>query len=367
MKIKAFKVMRLSHNVDGLALTEADFEFDHIIDGRLADMPCCPPDEVDYPGPELALLRAVIDDPEDDPVRLPVARLKARRRGRTVSFAGVLMYRTDYELADFLVKDYVPSGLTEVDSFLLKHKGRFSKAGVKSRLVEIVEEASNFRRSRRKGNSPIKYFPALKEDNTWFSRQLVLYSKRKGESYYLFCPDGPRLYYLEDRKRVDGKFVPVRSFFFMQNRRREKGLFWDGVRGTAAEWDGLDGRWLSEFKEKGRIKIHEKEEVFPRIDLETEFVLRMPSRKEAARFEGGRVIEKLAPGRIPGHPLYLRDSREAVAIPGGCPVIDGVKDALYALSRTVDRVFVPGDMTGNPVESLGREPRFLAAMRVKDE
>ena len=292
----------------------------------------------------------------------PVKRFTVLKKGRRVSFSGIFLYNNSYELAEYLVKYYLPLSDTGVDSMIKRLKGKSPVKRLLSELIELFDKNEYPPVHRNKlDEGYLSWFPRLKTGDEWSRLDLKPYEVNGQKMFLRTIRRENRLWIWETLPEKGDGGVPRYSFILIRGRD-EKAILWNGEKIEVKLPEFLEKKELADFESRGWIVASDKFDPLPRPELEVEFILRVPSREEAGNPDSWRFSRDKNPRAR--NPLFIFDLKRAIRVPMGHQVIMEPKKVLSILSRTKDNIYVPGDASYDLNPYLQEKPYFLAAMKI---
>ena len=341
MKVSGYKVIPLQLGIQALHLSDVELPLADILERSIVGVNSAGqiPEFVDQEG-------------HRPPVRFQVKP----PGGGVLDVHGFLLYSRVETLVDFLLNHYAPSGRGRVDEILQgapREKAREELvAHVRRRHGEVFE--GPYYRPRRR--APVSEF-IVHRDQMDLSTLIL----QKGDGHCLRRSESRVALVAEAAVPYGEHSIPRAKFAVALGVPNERRFLWfDGARaGCTAFADQIPAPLVEELDASGRSTADGVKDPLPPPPLLPIFLLRAPSKKEAARHAKGGIAGEPAPGR----PFFLVDTRRPLAIPPGLEVVSDVKPALAILSRVCSDVYVPRDILA-PLANLGDEPRWFLACRV---
>ncbi len=292
----------------------------------------------------------------------PVKRFTVLKKGRRVSFSGIFLYNNSYELAEYLVKYYLPLSDTGVDSMIKRLKGKSPVKRLLSELIELFDKNEYPPVHRNKlDEGYVSWFPRLKTGDEWSRLDLKPYEVNGQKMLLRTIRRENRLWIWDSRREKDGEVIPRYSFILLRGTG-EKAILWDGEKIEIKMPEFLEKKEITDFEDRGWMVASDKFDPLPRPEFEVEYLLRVPSRTEAGEPASWRFSRDKKPKLR--KPLFIFDLKRAIRVPMGPPIITEPKKVLSILSRTKDNIYVPGDASYDLNAYLQDKPYFLAAMRI---
>lgn len=294
-----------------------------------------------------------------------IKKMTVLRKGKRFSFVGFFLYRTVFELADYLAEFYFPISGTAVDSVIRRLKGKVPKKRVVSEIINIIENhpsrRSRYRMDDEQGSEA--WFPCLKEREETHTLEADYFESGGQRMLLGSYPRGPRVWFWDSRRKPNGSGVPVYRFFIIGDRS-EKVFSWDGEKIELRNFEGMEKDEFREFEKRGSIMNSKKIDPLPLPEMETVFFLRVPSLDEARAL--GEQPDKSVPSPRAQKPLFIYDLMRGLRVDPEIPVLDDPGEALGILSRTKDSIYIPGDSRYELKPRLHPEPYYLAAMKFRE-
>lgn len=357
MKTTGLEVIELGRGVNALRLTGVNLKLDFVAANHIINLEC------HRIGSGLALPETKSDDARQRPI--PVKRLSVMKKGSRFRFTGLFGYRTHYELADYLVRHYLPADGTPLDSLIKRRKGSVMRKQLVCEVVEILEKSSDAEAlSIRYENDQYQaWFPRLKQDADERSFNLK-YFEVSGKRMLFRTTREPRFFELQGPNGPGENGIPSNSYLLMDSSGEDV-VSWHGLKVEGMPFAQIDPDLLKRLDRRAKAMDGKNRPVLPRPGMRADFFLRVPSRAEARE-------HLKAPRRKTGkirhpNPLFLFDLSETCRSNGSCRIVSNPKEALGILSRTRDRIYAPNDSYSSPEPHLREKPYFLAAVRVSDE
>lgn len=360
MKINGLKPLELGPGVAALTVTDFQVTLDFVINNAITDIEY----QTYYPQVEKKGFSHFIGSGySGGPYH--IKKMTILRKGKRFSFIGLFLYRTVFELADYLSESYFPLAGTAVDSVIRRLKGKVPKKRLVSEIINIIENIptrrNRYRVSDEQGSDA--WFPCLKEgeETRVFEAGYFEYG---GEKMLLGAqPRGPRVWFWDNRPKPGADAPPVYRFFII-GERSEKVFSWNGENLEIRNFESLEKGEFKDFEKRGSIMNCKKIDPLPLPGMQTEFFLRVPSITEAKAL--GERPEKNVPSPRAEKPLFIHDLMRSLKINPDIPVLEDPQEVLGILARAKDSIYIPGDTCTDVKNRLRGEPYYLAAMTFKE-
>ncbi|MCX5867762.1 MAG: hypothetical protein NT009_09880 [Proteobacteria bacterium] len=357
MKILGLKPIELAPGVTALNLAEFKLPLDFVMGNKIINLPYLNTGNENLPFKQPGFMT--------EEGFVPVRRLAVLRKGRRFSFTGIFIYGKLYDLAEYLVRCYLPLSSSTVDSLIKRLRGKTRKKNLVSEIMGDIENhplpTSHLRFNR--GEDAVSWFPCLEEKGLERTLDFEIF-ELSGQKMYLKIPGhryGSRLWIWENSHPAGKNGVP-RYNFILVHGRQEKAILWNGEKIEVKPAESIEKKDLGDFEKQGFIVSGRNFDPLPRPELKVELLLRVPS--------FGEVRKPVRPGREaavpPGaeKPLYIFDLKRAIRIDPDPKIIQNPWEVLPILARTKNNIYVPGDALTDTGTFLQDKPYFLAAMRV---
>ena len=360
MKITGLKPLELARGVTALAVTRFQVTLDFVISNSITDI------EYQEGQPQVdkdTYNHFIGTGHTGGPFH--IKKMTVLRKGKRFSFIGIFLYRTVFELAEYLSESYLPLSGTAVDSVIKRLKGKVPKKHLVSEIINIIENHPTRRSRYRMDDEQASeaWFPCLKEREE--TRHLEAdYFECGGQRMLLGSyPRGPKVWFWDGRRKPNGTGIPVYRFFII-GERSEKVFSWDGEKIELRNFESLEKDEFKDFEKRGSIMNSKKIDPLPLPEMETVLFLRVPSLAEAKLL--GEQPEKNAPSPRARKPLFIYNLMRSLKIDPSLPVLDDPREVLGILARTKEGIYIPGDSRYEVNPRLRKDPYYLAAMKFRE-
>ena len=339
MKVVCLKSRNLAKGIEAFALTETDVPIATVARDRMVNI-----DEA---------IR------KEDAGRFPVPRRFRIRQGgdatdATEDFRGYLVYRRRRDMVEFLLKRYVPLRNSPLDEILRDTEADNARERVMELLIQGETEVPyqlSYVRTRR--DSILK--------RSEISNMDLHYDPANG---HLYKTTEARLTLRADTREAYREYqVPRRIVAAGWGEKTEGWSWFDGREtGWSDSVEDLPEKLARQLDESGRPDTELIIDSIPQVPMEPLFLIKFPSRSEARTLIQDGAHKKSTPP-FP-NPLYMIDSLYPMPLPEGLPVVDDPRQALAALGRISDTIYLPQEVPG-PRPRLTNEPRWRVACRIR--
>lgn len=221
---------------------------------------------------------------------VPCYKFRIRQNKKPVE--GLIVYKSYEDLADFIVKYYIPTGFYLIDN-ILKQAQKLSKYKIKQILIDTFirwkQEILSSSHSTLKENIQKSLFPAVSFDHIAKCENVIVLNFYKTQIMTNFGQRIEKMFFpivIKETKEISGKTIPVFNKFLLSIVEgyvyyNGNQYFFKKTQDINTLISFLGEKTYDEFDKKGEIISTETEtEIMVPFEFKVQFLLKVPTKNQ---------------------------------------------------------------------------------------